>query len=225
MSAIAIENLNFSYFDHKIIDDLSFRVKRGERAVIIGENGSGKSTLLKLILKELKPESGKITLFGTDIDRVKEFSNIGYVPQTQVANQMAFPVTCLELVVQNLYRRFGFIKIPDKESKARAVEALKEMELEEYIDAPVSELSGGLKQRAMIARAIVNDPELLILDEPTAGIDEESKRNFAKLIDAMWKKKNISMVLVTHELDFIRENLKDCVIYRIKGGRMQHVGI
>ena len=113
----------------------------------------GKSTLLKLLLGELKPSSGSIKIFGQSISGYKEFDRIGYVPQIQVSSQMEFPVTCLELVVQNRYRQFGGIKIPKKESLDLAKKILIEMSLGDYINTPVKELSSGLKQRTMIARA------------------------------------------------------------------------
>lgn len=217
MNIVEIKNLSFSYGHDIVLNNLNLNIKDGGLNIILGENGSGKSTLLKLILGELKVNSGSIKLFGEDISKFKNFEKIGYVPQIQVANQMAFPVTCLELVVLNLYRDFGKVKIPKDEQLRRAKEILIKMGLEKQINTPLNELSGGLKQRAMIARALINNPELLILDEPTAGIDVKSKEQFINILSSM-QKNNITIMLVTHEMEFIEENLKEYEIFNLKGG-------
>ncbi|EGY77457.1 metal ABC transporter ATP-binding protein [Peptoniphilus indolicus] len=217
MNIVEIKNLSFSYGHDIVLNNLNLNIKDGGLNIILGENGSGKSTLLKLILGELKVNSGSIKLFGEDISKFKNFEKIGYVPQIQVANQMAFPVTCLELVVLNLYRDFGKVKIPKDEQLRRAKEILIKMGLEKQINTPLNELSGGLKQRAMIARALINNPELLILDEPTAGIDVKSKEQFINILSSM-QKDNITIMLVTHEMEFIEENLKEYEIFNLKGG-------
>ncbi|MDY2987018.1 MAG: ATP-binding cassette domain-containing protein [Peptoniphilus sp.] len=217
MNIVEIKNLSFSYGHDIVLNNLNLNIKDGGLNIILGENGSGKSTLLKLILGELKVNSGSIKLFGEDISKFKNFEKIGYVPQIQVTNQMAFPVTCLELVVLNLYRDFGKVKIPKDEQLRRAKEILIKMGLEKQINTPLNELSGGLKQRAMIARALINNPELLILDEPTAGIDVKSKEQFINILSSM-QKDNITIMLVTHEMEFIEENLKEYEIFNLKGG-------
>lgn len=217
MNIVEIKNLSFSYGHDIVLNNLNLNIKDGGLNIILGENGSGKSTLLKLILGELKVNLGSIKLFGENISKFKNFEKIGYVPQIQVANQMAFPVTCLELVVLNLYRDFGKVKIPKDEQLRRAKEILIKMGLEKQINTPLNELSGGLKQRAMIARALINNPELLILDEPTAGIDVKSKEQFINILSSM-QKDNITIMLVTHEMEFIEENLKEYEIFNLKGG-------
>ncbi|MBL7575715.1 zinc transport system ATP-binding protein [Peptoniphilus asaccharolyticus DSM 20463] len=219
MNIIEIKNLSFSYGHDTVLDNLNLNIPSGGLNIILGENGSGKSTLLKLILGELRANSGNIDLFGEDISKFKNFEKIGYVPQIQVANQMAFPVTCLELVVLNLYRNFGKIKIPKEEQLKKARDILIKMGLEKQINMPLNELSGGLKQRAMIARALVNNPELLIMDEPTAGIDAKSKEQFIKILSAM-QKDNMTILLVTHEMEFIEENLKEYNVFNLKGGAL-----
>lgn len=219
MKIIEIDNLKFSYVKNSVLKGLDFSLYEGELVILIGANGSGKSTLIKLILGELEKDSGSIKVFNEDIETFTDFGRVGYVPQIQVANEMAFPITCLELVALNLYRNFGFIKIADKESKARAEEALIDLGLKDYIHTPISELSGGLKQRAMIARAIVNEPDLLILDEPTAGIDDRSKENLLDTINAMHEKKGISMICITHELDYMEERLKEYRVVKVEGGK------
>ncbi len=222
---IKISNLAFSYAEDPVIHNLNFSVRKGELVLITGENGSGKSTLLKLILGEYKPVAGSIHLMGTEVGTQTDFSSIGYVPQSQTVTRMGFPITCLELVVLNLSQDFGWIKIPRAAHKRRGLEMLKRLGLEEYWNTPMKELSGGLRQRVMIARALINNPSLLILDEPTSGIDQGKKVHFLGLIQKLNQELHIPIILVTHELGFIQENLKFNKIYRMENGGLNHVAI
>lgn len=225
MNHIVIENVNFGYTADKVISDLNLVVKEGDLVCIYGENGSGKSTLLKLILGELKPQEGKVEILGKNICDFDSFKDIGYVPQVQNFNQVTFPITALELVVLSLYEDFGFFKKPGKRHKAKAGKLLIEMGLGEYINAPYNELSGGLKQRAMIARAMMRSPKILILDEPTAGVDQESKVNFLQLVEKMNREKDMTIVMVTHELELVNQFLTINQVYKMKEGRLANVEI
>lgn len=225
MKYIEVKDLSFGYTEEKVINKLNLSVNKGEVVVIIGENGSGKSTLLKLLLGEHKASSGEIKVFGEDINNLKSFRDIGYVPQLQTMNQISFPVTVSELVCLSLYSDFGAIKIPKKAHKKRTLEVLNEMGIGEYFKTPINELSGGLRQRTMIARAMINKPRVLILDEPTAGVDQESKENFLKLISSMKEKEDITIIIVTHELDVIKDYIKTNNIYKMEGGALTYVGV
>lgn len=200
MKAVSINNLNFSYSQIPVLKNCNLNVDVGEFTVILGGNGSGKSTLIKLMLGELKNNSGEIKILGKNIEDYVSFKDIGYVPQINIVNKIAFPITCLELVSLNLYEEFGFIKIPKKNHYQKAKDILKKMGMESYINTPVNELSGGLAQRAMISKAMINDPKILILDEPTAGVDKYSKDHFFETIDFLSKKFNVTIIMVTHEL-------------------------
>lgn len=218
MASVVVENLNFGYTEDKVLNNLNLTVNSGELVVVGGENGSGKSTLLKLILGELKAQSGRIKLLGTDIEQIENFKEIGYVPQMNIVNKIPFPLTCLELVVLNLYEDFGFIKLPRKRHYQKAKEILKEMDLEKYINVPFNELSGGLQQRVLISRAMINSPKVLILDEPTAGVDAESKDHFYKIMQELNEKYNMTVILVTHEIYSAQEKLKLHNIYNLRDG-------
>lgn len=200
MKAVSIKNLNFSYSQTPVLKNCNLNVDIGEFTVILGGNGSGKSTLIKLMLGELKKNSGEIKILGKNIEDYVSFKEIGYVPQINIVNKIAFPITCLELVSLNLYEEFGFIKIPKKNHYQKAKDMLKKMGMENYINTPVNELSGGLAQRAMISKAMINNPKILILDEPTAGVDKYSKDHFFETIDFLSKKFNVTIIMVTHEL-------------------------
>ena len=223
MKAVSINNLNFSDSQVPVLKNCNLNVDVGEFTVILGGNGSGKSTLIKLMLGELKTNSGEIKILGKNIEDYVSFKDIGYVPQINIVNKIAFPITCLELVSLNLYEEFGLIKIPKKNHYQKAKDILKKMGMENYINTPVNELSGGLAQRAMISKAMINDPKILILDEPTAGVDKYSKDHFFETIDFLSKTFNVTIIMVTHELkemeslnikmtkyEMIEGNLKKC---------------
>lgn len=222
MSAISIEGLSFGYTSDLVLENLNLTIEQGEFVCLVGGNGSGKSTLLKLILGELKPKTGKIKLLDKELSDIKSFKEIGYVPQVNAVNKISFPITCREIVVLNLYEDFGLVKIPRKKHYERAEQQLKEMGLGAYLRTPFNELSGGLQQRTMISRALINEPKILILDEPTAGVDPKSKDQFFDLLDDLKRTKNITVLLVTHEIELVRDHVKLDNIYRIENGGLVH---
>ncbi|MDU1315502.1 metal ABC transporter ATP-binding protein [Anaerococcus hydrogenalis] len=221
MKAISIKDLNFSYSQTPVLKNCNLNVDVGEFTVILGGNGSGKSTLIKLMLGELKKNSGEIKILGKNIEDYVSFKDIGYVPQINIVNKIAFPITCLELVSLNLYEEFGFIKIPKKNHYQKAKDILKKMGMESYINTPVNELSGGLAQRAMISKAMINDPKILILDEPTAGVDKYSKDHFFETIDFLSKKFNVTIIMVTHELKEMESLSIDFTKYEMIEGSLK----
>lgn len=218
MSFIEINNLEFGYTKERILKNVNFRQEEGQIVAIHGANGSGKSTFLKVLLGELKAQKGEVKLLGQDIKVMRDFRKIGYVPQVQNFNGITFPVTTLEIVALGLYRDFGFIKIPRKRHIEKARETLVELGMEQYLHVPYNQLSGGFKQRTMIARAMINRPEILILDEPTAGVDQKSKENFLKLIAETNRKKSTTILIVTHEMDFVKEYLHLDASYKMEEG-------
>lgn len=217
MKAIEVKNLDFSYGENKVLNDINFTANVGDVIVITGENGSGKSTLIKVMTGENTSDRGEVNILEEPIDN-KNIKKIGYVPQSQGDNFIAFPLTSKELVVLQAYDEFGFIKIPSRKLYKKAEEILKTLGLEEYINTPVSELSGGLRQRVMIARALMNEPSILIFDEPTAGVDEDSKKYLADILKKLNDKHGSTIILVTHELSWIKDNINTPHIYKISQG-------
>ena len=218
MKDIEVKDLVFSYGKDNILKNISFDLNRGDFLTIQGENGSGKSTLIKLILKDLKKKSGQIKLFGKDIEEFYDFSKIGYVPQVNDANKVAFPVTGKEFVVLNLYKKFNIFNRPTKKCYKKVYDTFEILNIENLLNIPFNQLSGGQAQKVMIARAMVNDPDLLILDEPTVGVDENSKRDFLKLLAHLNDEHKISILMISHEMDIVREFSKRQI--RIKNGRI-----
>lgn len=176
-NALHVSKLYFSYTEDPVLTDVNFKLPERESMVIFGSNGSGKSTLLRLILGQLRAKSGDIQIFGQEVQNKKNWQDVGYVPQTNVTKSVAFPVTCAEILAGSRYRYLNGLKLLAKRVRIGA-ERIGAFWLGKYARVPFSELSGGLQQRVMIARAMLDKPKLLILDEPTAGVDEESKRSF-----------------------------------------------
>ena len=218
MKDIEVKDLVFSYGKDNILKNISFDLNRGDFLTIQGENGSGKSTLIKLILKDLKKKSGQIKLFGKDIEKFDDYSKIGYVPQVNDANKVAFPVTGKEFVVLNLYKKFNIFNRPTKKCYKKVYDTFEILNIENLLDIPFNQLSGGQAQKVIIARAMVNDPDILLLDEPTVGVDEKSKRDFLKLLSHLNNKHKISILMISHEMDIVREFSKRQI--RIKNGRI-----
>lgn len=225
MKQIEINNLIFGYGSEDIIKGLDLSIEEGEIVMIQGDNGSGKSTLLKLILGEIRAREGNIKILDKNISEMKSFKDLGYVPQIQNFNQIAFPITVLEIVVLNLYSEFGFIKIPKKIHKEKVISILSSLGLKRYMNTPYNELSGGLKQRTMIARALMQEPKILILDEPTAGVDKESKIEFLKLIGKINKKNKTTMVIVSHEINLSNDIINIDKAYEMDEGVLKSVAV
>ena len=207
-SVISIKNLSFSYStNNNILENLSFDIQKKDFVAIIGANGSGKTTLLKLILKELTPNSGEIFIANTNIKNFKEWNKIGYVPQINNHSIPNFPITALEIVTLNLYDKMGFFKFSKKNHLELAKRSLSQVNMLTFANTPMNKMSGGQQQRVCIAKALINNPKILIFDEPTTGIDKESKEQLFKILNHLNKVHGITILLVTHELEIMKTNL------------------
>lgn len=216
MKQIEIKNLKFGYNENLILKGVNLDLDQGDFAVISGENGSGKSTLIKLILGELKKDHGYIKLFGIDMEDFKNFDKIGYVPQVNEAIKVAFPVSAREYVGLNLYKEFSIFNTITKKSKSKIENTFSTLKIKDLIDRPVNTLSGGQAQRVMIARAMVNNPDIFILDEPTVGIDQKSKEDFLDLLVHLNTHHGISILMITHEMDILGDYVDK--VFKLKEG-------
>ncbi len=196
---IQAEKISFQYSSRFILADVSFTIQEGAFAAITGTNGSGKSTLLKLLLQELQPQKGSITLFNQDAAKFKAWNKIGYVAQAGYQNHAQFPATVEEVVCANLYTAIGPFRFPAKVHQQAVMKALELVDMKEYAKALNSTLSGGQRQRVMLARALVHQPSLLILDEPTTGIDSHSVDTFYHLLQKLHQQ-GITILIVTHDM-------------------------
>lgn len=200
MKVISANNVKFSYNDETVLKSVSFEIEQGDYVGLIGQNGSGKSTLLKLLLGLLKPESGSIELFEQPMKTFHQWEKIGYVPQRSGIFDQSFPATVEEIV------EMGLIKNDELDSgkkKERISRALKLVDIEAFKKRQLRELSGGQQQRVLIARALVNEPKLIFLDEPVVGVDTETQHGFYALLKRLNKDLNISLLLVSHDLDVV----------------------
>ena len=199
---IEIKDLNFSYDGEPVLQDINFDLYRGDFAAVIGPNGGGKTTLMRLILGLLTPDSGNIRLFGQSI--AHGIRKVGYVPQIININR-DFPINVLDVVLMGkashgLGRRYS------KADRATAFQMLETMGVAAYARQRVGHLSGGQRQRVFIARALMDQPELLILDEPTASIDRDGQEALYCLLDQLNAK--ISILVVSHDLLAISPHIK-----------------
>jgi zinc transport system ATP-binding protein len=181
---IDIQNLNFSYNGQPVLVDVNFNLQSGDFMVMIGPNGGGKTTLIKLMLGLLESGSGTVRIFGQPPKSVSH--RIGYVPQDVHINK-DFPVSALDVVLMGKIRPGLGWSRPSREDRVAALEALNQVEMAKYCDYRIGELSGGQKQRVFVARALVTDPQLLFLDEPTASIDTKGQGEFYSLLKELNK--------------------------------------
>lgn len=201
---ITVKNLCFSYNKISVLENVDLEIKQGDFTAIIGENGTGKSTLIKLILNQLPCQKGEIMLFGEILQNFKNWSIIGYVPQVTLSSNVNFPASVEEVVSMNLYSKVGFMRPLGKKYKTLVREALMNAEAESLAKRQFCQLSGGQQQRVMIAKSLVNNPQLLILDEPTAGIDSETQKRLYRLLEHLNKDHNITILMITHDFNSIK---------------------
>jgi len=200
---IKIENLFFSYTGSLpyVLKGINLEICDGEYVSVVGENGSGKSTLMRLLLKFIKPTSGSIAM---------QAARIGYVPQKNDFSNSGFPITVYEVL--NSYRRL--LKIKNKDT---ILEALEQVGMSDFKDALMGTLSGGQSQKILIARALMGNPDLLILDEPSTGVDMGSQKEIYGFLKSINKEKGITIVSVEHNLDAAISN--STLIYHLMEGQ------
>jgi zinc transport system ATP-binding protein len=206
-NVIDIDHVSFRYEDRNVLEDVHFSIPKGAFVGLVGPNGSGKSTLLKCILGILRPKEGNIRLFGTDIRKFKEWNRIGYVSQKANSFNSGFPASVFEVVAMGLVSKVGYFRFLTKEDKKLVRNAIEDVGLLDYIHANIGELSGGQQQRVFIARALVSSPDLLILDEPTVGVDASNVQSFYELLDTLHLKHGITLLLVTHDIGTITDKV------------------
>ncbi|GAX89969.1 metal ABC transporter ATP-binding protein [Effusibacillus lacus] len=199
---IELRNVYFQYGDRPAVEDLNLVVHEGEFLGIIGPNGAGKSTALKLMLGLLRPVRGDVLLFGRPLSEFKDWSKIGYVSQKAASFNTRFPATVTEVVETGLLGKKG-TWWSWKENKRRVAEALELVGMREFADRRIGDLSGGQQQRVFIARALVGDPELILLDEPVEGVDAEAQGQFYDILDRLNKVHGITLVIVSHDIGTI----------------------
>ncbi len=197
MNLINVENLSFTYDGKLALEDLNFNIELGDYLCIVGENGAGKSTLIKGLLNLKQATKGKITMENG----LKPFE-IGYLPQqTQVQND--FPATVYEIVLSGCLNKLKWKPFYTKNEKALANEKMEKLGITELKKRCFSELSGGQKQRVLLARALCATIKILLLDEPSAGLDPVVTESLYSLINEINKEQNLTIVMVSHDIESV----------------------
>lgn len=201
---IELHDISFSYSEgEEVLKEVNLNVHKGDYLGIIGPNGGGKTTLLKIMLGLLKPDKGSVRLFGQNIADFKDWYKIGYVPQKAVSFETSFPVTVEEVVTMGRYGRKKIYQMLNTIDKKVIQKSLEQVEMWKYKDTILGDLSGGQQQRVFIARALATQPEVIFLDEPTAGVDAETQRHFYDLLKNLNRQLNLTLILVSHDNNII----------------------
>jgi zinc transport system ATP-binding protein len=210
---IEARDLCFAYGRDVVLESVSLEVDAGEFVALVGPNGSGKSTLVRILVGLLTPETGTALLFGEPARRARDRSRIGYVPQRAQLTG-ALPATVREVVASGRLARRGWWR-PARAADRRAVDAaIEAVALAEHRDRPLRELSGGQQQRVLIAKALAGEPELLVLDEPVAGVDAEAQRDFRDVLVHVVRERGGAVLLVSHELGAVADDLDRVVVLK-----------
>ncbi len=195
MPILKCKNLSFSYEGKTVLEDINFEVEPEDYLAVVGENGAGKSTLIKGLLGLLKPSKGKIIL-GSKVSK----NEIGYLPQsTEIKGD--FPASVYEIVLSGCLNKMGFKPFFTKKEKKLVAENLSLLSIENLKHKCFRELSGGQKQRVLLARALSATKKILVLDEPTVGLDENAKASFYSLINKLNKEEHITIIMIIHDIE------------------------
>jgi len=199
--ALELQGVWAGYNHQPVLEDVSFQVAQGEILGIIGPNGSGKSTLMKAVLGLVKPWRGRILVLGQP--GAAERSRVGYMPQVEQVD-WDFPVTVGDVALMGRYARRGLLRRANRLDREEAGAALERVGIYQLRHNLIGDLSGGQRRRVLLARALVNHPELLLLDEPTAGMDANAQHQLLDIIDAL-RQEGTTVVLSTHDLSCVPE--------------------
>ena len=200
MKVLEVKDLKVSYSNHTALENINFSVEEGEYICLVGENGSGKSTLIKTIVGLHKEDEGKV-------DMKISLDQVSYLAQTNLKD-LNFPATAKEIILSGTQKhgKFPFYNKNDKELYKKVI---KELKIEDIQNKRIGNLSGGQKQRVLIARALIREPKLLILDEPSTGLDYNITKELYTILKELNKQKDMTIIMAAHDLDEInRENVR-----------------
>jgi zinc transport system ATP-binding protein len=207
---ISVKNLTFDYSDTSVLRNVNFTLQKGDFLGIIGSNGAGKSTLIKLILGMLPYNKGEIKVFGKDISEVR--GKVGYVPQKANSFNTSFPATVREVVTANLYSKIGLFRRCGKKYDDKLKNALEKVDMSGFEDRLIGKLSGGQQQRVFIARALISEPQLLLMDEPTVGVDAQSVKSIMNLISEL-NKRGLTIIMTNHDTPMLVQASNKLLIF------------
>ena len=210
---LEVDAVSFAYGRQAVLDCVTLAVGAGEFVALVGPNGSGKSTLLRVVLGLTPAQQGEVRLFGAAPSTLADRWRVGYVPQRAMVPEL-LPVTVAEVVASGRLSRRGWASRLGRGDLEEVDHALSSVGLTELAGAKLAELSGGQQQRAFIARALVNGPDLLVLDEPVAGVDVESQEMFRGSLVHMVRQHGAAVLLVSHELGAVADDLDRLLVLR-----------
>lgn len=196
---IEVEDMTVAYHKKPVIWDIDLSIPKATLLAIVGPNGAGKSTLIKAMLDLIDPISGKVLFNGQTYKEHRK--HIGYVPQSESVD-WDFPSNVLDVVMMGTYGELGWFKRPGKNERERALEALKKVGMEDFVDRQISQLSGGQQQRIFLARALVQDADIYFMDEPFKGVDAKTEGTIVKLLKDL-KDQGKTLIVVHHDLQTV----------------------
>lgn len=199
------------------LHDISLDIAEGEFIGVIGPNGSGKTTLCRAILGLMRPLEGTLQIFDCACEdlRCHHRARIGYLPQKGVMDR-DFPITVLETVMMGRYGAIGLVRRPARQDREIALEALANVGMQDHRDVALGHLSGGQQQRVLIARALAQQPQVLLLDEPTTGIDITTQHSVLDLIRRLHQDLGLTVLLITHDINLIRSHVDRLVLLKTR---------
>lgn len=193
---VEVHDLTVSYDKNPVLWNIDFSIPKGQLVGIIGPNGAGKSTLLKSIMGLLHPQSGHIKLFGSDLEQVR--NRVSYVPQRESVD-WDFPASVLDIVLMGLYGKMGLFSRVTRADKEVAMHSLEKVNMQEFAHRQISQLSGGQQQRVFIARALAQQADLYLMDEPFAGVDAGAESAILELLQHM-RNEGKTIIVIHHDL-------------------------
>jgi zinc transport system ATP-binding protein len=204
---IELANVTVTLGGRVVLKDITLSVGRGEFLAVLGPNGSGKTTLLRTILGQIQPISGRVLTFQQPPEQLAgERRRLGYVPQIESTDRN-FPIHVQDLVMMGRYGRLGLFRRPGRSDGEAVVRAMSQVGIESLSNRPIGELSGGERHRAYLARALAGDPELLLLDEPTAGVDVAATEGLYQLLQNLQRELNLTLVMVSHDVGVVSQHV------------------
>ncbi len=201
--AVEAAHVSFAYGRHAALQNVSFAIPEGSYVGIVGPNGGGKTTMLKILLGFLRPSSGTVSVLGRSPEQARKSGAIGYVPQRIVQTDVPFPATVEEVVRSGRVPRAGIGRRLGAEDIAQARQAMEKTGVSHLRDRLIGTLSGGERQKVFIARALAAQPRILILDEPTTGVDAASQEEFYALLKKLHTEMTLTILFVSHDIDVI----------------------
>ena len=203
---VELEDVDFDYGEVRVLEGINLTVEPGDFLGIIGPNGSGKTTLLRIVLGLLEPTRGTVRLFGHPPSSFRQWGRLGYVPQKAMLDP-ALPATVHEVVATGLVPALGLFGRIGALQRQRIGEVLGHVGMQAHATARIGALSTGQQQRVLIARALVSNPELLILDEPTGGVDPEAQTSFYALLQHLNRERDVTLILVSHDIGVVAKEV------------------